>query len=1567
MKGGSWTIPPKRGRAAHFFCLACLILTSVSAPTASAWSFPFSIPFLTSPDEGLNLDLELNQMLVEYGGSATYTIRLKNLGQEGLTDLSIKDNFGQAGFVARLPAGGSAKFTRTTPPLKAATRLEVVATSRGEDVARAEASVQVGMPTEVFSVPVMEFAKPLAHGDQPLKITAATPEIELAVGADPAAVRPGERATVRMTVTNRSPKPLRDVAITGPGWTVEVGDLNPGESKASTRSLTVVEDLSAEVAAAGYTDDGERAADRKSLKVSTVSPDLSVTVVSRPEAQGDAAATEYRLKNEGGTALHRVTLRDSQGATLAILAKLGPGEEKSLTKAIRRAEADGPLEVTALSAEGREVIGEVVVAPSASMPSAGRSSSRSRTSSDPFDTVGFGDGLKFQEMDLDLKFDQRLDLGFGDLSGPLPAVGEGTAAGPSAGSKETDTKAETGKSKLVVTLQVNRTLVHKGEMVGYRCTAVNRGTAPLTDLVLGCGEDRATASTLSPGDGIPLEGTMKAEGAVNLTAFASARGFDGSILEDEATLEMEVVSPDLLMEVHKEPEEICRGQRVSIVVRLENTGDDPLSDLRVSDDLGEIGRVPVLGPGEERTLMRDSAIYESLDDEVWVDAIDSTGSRLHRSKILNFRLMEPRMDLTVDPQRGMAYPGDTVEVVWTIRNVGEVDLEDVTFVGEGGRTFRLPAVAAGGRTQVSSTYSADESREVTGRAEGRTPGGETVSASASFEIKVVSPGISLNVRPSEVEARTRGPFNLTFLVTNTGDDLLRDVTVSEKSLGTLDQIGRLDPGDFRVTTHEFFAETNTTFNLQAEGTDSTGKGWTDSQMVGVKLVSSKIDLSASSDPAKTAPGGTVNLVFTVENLGDVPIFSTFIMGRTLGHLGTIDYISPGSSRAVEREIEVSQELEEEITAEGFTRDGASVRDEDILLVGLTAPDLLAEEAAADIGSKVEDDTAAREGPAAEEAGRRDRDAPIVGEKVAERELQGSTKREGELSGIADLMNRLREILEKIRLNDQSSKAAVEARSSEGAAPAGSGPTSTSAASFETSPTRASTEGAGYGGKDAGVNASPPSPHTSLPEEAGYVPSKEITQAVPGIPAGLEAGPAPAGYSYSAEGPSSSYLSSPGTSPKSTGYVYSTSSPAAEYISTPSTASERAGYSSSEVGPSSTLTAPAGISPTISVSTTPKDYEDVDPRASSEASPKVAGSEGTPGYSTLQRSRVASPGYAEAAAPADTLRQDSPSRSRSPAENIKLVIGDLGELQVDRPPKIIDVGAFPPEPTAWTPVVVAVHASDDIGIKSVDMLWNTPATAVSRLDLAKITKINSQKMVQEDGDHKEGYWSYEIPGQPPGTYMAVFVRVSDGERWAEDGPYILFWSEAAPEREAEEAPSRETAASDGRRPEAVESQKSGMLFVESTTVVGRGDVSIKNEFRESSARYREELDGRGSIEMQSEKTINKGNPVVNITDTRLLVFDQGYLKGFKVMQSPGFHGGMGASVTERFNATTLEKMETGTLSSVNSTQNTLLFNTQQAFEGMWGTRTEYSNFNKKIKADQKLSGTFETQKRITFED
>jgi hypothetical protein len=689
-------------------------------------------------------------------------------------------------------------------------------------------------------------------------------------------------------------------------------------------------------------------------------------------------------------------------------------------------------------------------------------------------------------------------------------------------------------------------------------------------------------------------------------------------------------------------------------------------------------------------------------------------------------------------------------------------------------------------------------------------------------------------------------------------------------------------------------------------------------------------------------GESVNVVATVENQGDLPIFSTFIVGRSLGHLGTIDYVSPGSRRTLERKITVVGEIEEEITAEGFTKDGASVRDETILAVGLVEVPPPVEEVVATKApyTPSEEEIIAYE----DEATDRGEVAPVNASDLSFVPEDGSAR---------GLMDRLRDILERIRLKKDSSKETMDAASSEMTMPTGS----EAAFSSSATPTASSAEWSGYGIYDA----SPTSPESAASAEgAGY----DYSAAGPASEdlSPLEPTPEMVAYSYSAEGIASTYMSS------AWGRGLSASDPVSAYLSSPSASPETWAYASAGGGPSSSPATPAGISTELAGSATAARYQATNPRSASETSPKVAESGASVEGSSHAELFAISPEYSKAAASVGSPSTDCPLASTSPAENFRLVIGDLGEIEIDRPPRVIDVGAFPPEPTAWTPVVVAVHASDDMGIRSVEMLWDSPTTSVSRLDLADVTRINSQRMVLEEGDVKDGYWSYEIPGQAPGTYMAVFVKVSDGERWAEDGPYILFWSTAAPESEAAPPAAEEPPAEEERGKKAVETKKlDGMLFVESTTVIGRGDVSIKNEVREESARYKEELDGYGSIEMQSEKVINKGNPVVNISDSRLLVFDQGYLKGFKVMQSPAFHGGMGASVTEQFSATTLEKSETGTLSSANRTEHTIHFNTQQAFEGLWGTKTEYSNFNKKIKAKQQLNGTFETQKRISFED
>lgn len=1604
MEGVCCKKSPPGGCAFNLFCLAGLIISSTLLPTASAFSAPFSIPFLSSPDQDAELSLVLDQPLVEYGSRSSYTLQLENSGRAALTDISVWDNFGQVGFLARLPSGESFGITRTTPPLRSTTSLKVMASSGGEVICRDEAAVQVGLPETLSLVPDLDRAKPAAEQDQILRTTSVSPEIELVVGADPKAVRPGEKTTVRMTVTNRCSQTIRDVEISGPGWTVEAGDLQPGESKTYSRGLIIAEDLSAELTATGTTDGKERAADRERLQVAVVSSDLSVTVTSRPAGSGQAATTEYRLNNEGDELLSRVTLKDGRGATLGILSQLGPGDSESLTRTRSGdEEVVGTIEVTAVSPEGRTITGEVVVQPSSARASASKPTSRSgsTTPSRALPSIEEGEVAEFEEMDLELNLDGfgsdvsgmasedrkpragrsaagpeledggpvvgfwGLDLGFDFGSfgfvngfGPSPAGGVAELITRSRRSDaETRTEeTETGSPALVVTIQANRTLVHEGDLVGYRCAAVNRGRVSLSDLTLRCGEETAKLQSLPPGDGFPLQGVMRVERSLNLTAFASATGPGGSKLDDEAALSIGVVSPDLLVEVGKEPERICRGQRTTIVVRLENSGNDPLSEVEVTDALGEIGTVPVIEPGEVRTLVRNSTLHESIEDVVLVVATDSTGGRLQRSEVLKIELLEPRLDLTVDTEKAAAYPGDPVEAVWTIRNSGDVDLVDVTFQGEGASSFRLPAVAAGGSTSVSSVYFADESRAVSGRAEGRTAGGETVSASAAFEIRSISPGISLNVRPAVVESCPGRSFNLTALVTNSGDDPLKGVTLSERSLGTLEKIGRLEPGDFKVTDLGFFAEKNTTLMIEVEGIDSMGNAWSDSQKVAVKLVTAKIELSIRADPPETTPGGSVNVVLTVENGGDVPIFSTFVTGGLLGQLGTIDYISPGSSRTLEKKIEITEEIEDEIIAEGFTKDRDSVRDEAILSMGLKVPaeePVPAESPYPGAAWTEAVDVGAEEAKVLEGA--------VPAYMVNESDPTTSEVREGEGSGISGLVDRLKKILEKIRLSKESS---VDGASSEapasGTMPAGSGPGSSSVGPASASPPGASGRWSGYGTSEEGTCASPSAGETK-PQPAGYAysaagpRSSEIYSPGPELEM--------TGYSYSAEGLASSYLSSPWTSPGPSGQAYSASGPASAYLYS----SWASGYASSGGGSLSAPTSAAGISTNLA-SPLPPPSREADLRTASTASPKVAEARGSvEGPSPLRISEI-SPGHSEVAVPAGSPSMDGPFQSKSPTENIRLIIGDPSTIEVDRPPKIIDVGAFPPEPAAWSPVVVAVHASDDTGIRSVEMLWDTPTTSVSRMDLVDITKINTQRMGLEEGDSRDGYWSYEIPGQAAGTYMAVMVKVSDGERWAEDGPYILFWSETAPDEEgAKSAASEEGAEKDGRSGGSAGAKKGGMLFVESTTVVGRGDISIKNEVRESSARYKEELDGYGSIEMQSQKTVNRGNPVVNISDSRLLVFDQGYLKGFKVMQSPAFHGGMGASVTEQFSATTLEKSETGTISSVNRSDHTLLFNTQQAFEGIWGTKTEYSNFNKKIKAKQQLNGTFETQKKISFED
>jgi hypothetical protein len=328
---------------------------------------------------------------------------------------------------------------------------------------------------------------------------------------------------------------------------------------------------------------------------------------------------------------------------------------------------------------------------------------------------------------------------------------------------------------------------------------------------------------------------------------------------------------------------------------------------------------------------------------------------------------------------------------------------------------------------------------------------------------------------------------------------------------------------------------------------------------------------------------------------------------------------------------------------------------------------------------------------------------------------------------------------------------------------------------------------------------------------------------------------------------------------------------------------------------------------------------------------------------------------QSASQQDVLSSTESKPDKKASKNYELAIesvkgSDHGGINV------LDVGASPPRPSAGAPVKVTVHVESEAGIESATVKFGVKDTPITKMEMPKVERIYTIPMTLDSGDTKNGYWSCTIPGRAAGTYMVLSVALTDGATLVDDGPYLLHWSTLA---------NQETSVPTSASGQA--SSEQGMLFIESSVVRGTGEVSIKDAFEDTAMNYNERMSGNGSISLESLRCLDKSSPMVNFTQQRDLVFEGGILQGVKSMESPAFYGGMGAGVTERFNLSHLDKSETDMIRSLNSSDNTLAFNAEQAFNGTWNIKTQYAQFFKKIKGDQKYTGSFETEKKIKFQD
>lgn len=160
---------------------------------------------------------------------------------------------------------------------------------------------------------------------------------------------------------------------------------------------------------------------------------------------------------------------------------------------------------------------------------------------------------------------------------------------------------------------------------------------------------------------------------------------------------------------------------------------------------------------------------------------------------------------------------------------------------------------------------------------------------------------------------------------------------------------------------------------------------------------------------------------------------------------------------------------------------------------------------------------------------------------------------------------------------------------------------------------------------------------------------------------------------------------------------------------------------------------------------------------------------------------------------------------------------------------------------------------------------------------------------------------------------------------------------------------------------------GFFFDEQSSVNGSGEVSIKGKFKDRAVDSKGWMKGHGSINLESLRSMNKIGSKVDFSSQTDLAFDGGQLKNSKSTKIPFFENGIGASVSERFNLSQVNKSESSIIKSVNRFNNTMSFSTELAFEGLWAIKNMRGWSINMNKSEQIYSGSFQTQKNVQFDD
>jgi uncharacterized repeat protein (TIGR01451 family) len=381
-----------------------------------------------------------------------------------------------------------------------------------------------------------------------------------------------------------------------------------------------------------------------------------------------------------------------------------------------------------------------------------------------------------------------------------------------------------------------------------------------------------------------------------VSADNEAPGTDG---DNASTATITVNCPGIgITKAADEPQVDAAGQ-IGFLITVSNAGPGTANDVTVDDSLptndglswsidGGTGAADCLidlgvlscdfgdmGPGTSFTVHitsdTDATTCGTVDNTATVGISNGSGDEDSDSVVVSCP------DLGIDIEKdgpALTHVGDTVTYSFTVQLTTPETLFDVVvsdpMCDEGAPVYVSGddgdnALQAGEVWSYTCTHvvTAEDGNPVrnTATVEGTSDDGRSASDQDSHDVTVIHPDIQIVKTVSPQSGEPGDTVTYTYVVTNTGDTTLYDISVDDDVIGHIGDIAQLDPGEFATLTRDFVLPDRQgdlpLVNIgTATGTDVLETSVSDRDQAGVTILRAETPPTAPTPPPPTAFTGS---------------------------------------------------------------------------------------------------------------------------------------------------------------------------------------------------------------------------------------------------------------------------------------------------------------------------------------------------------------------------------------------------------------------------------------------------------------------------------------------------------------------------------------------------------------------------------------------------------------------------------------------------------------------------------------------------------------------------------------